>query len=81
MNIADPMNDKAKGLSDDDLQAIAAAVAALPAPQPPTDPGDPARLDRARALVEQNHCNFCHRTDFSGKITSRASTTSARNTC
>jgi cytochrome c553 len=67
MNIGDPMNDKTKGLSDDDLQAMAAALAALPAPQPPTDPGDPARLDRARAVVEQNHCNFCHRSDFSGQ--------------
>ena len=57
----------AKGLSDDDLQAIAAALAVLPAPQPPADPGDPARLDRARALVEQNHCNVCHRPDFSGQ--------------
>src|SRR6266404_5352615 len=42
MNIADPMNNMAKGLSDDDLQAIAAALAVLPAPQPPADPGDPA---------------------------------------
>ena len=67
MNIADPMNDMAKGLSDNDLQTIAAALAALPAPQPPADPGDPARLDRARALVEQNHCNVCHRPDFSGQ--------------
>jgi cytochrome c553 len=67
MNVADPMNDIAKGLSDDDLQAIATALAALPAPRPPTDPGDPARLDRARALVEQNHCDACHRQDFSGQ--------------
>ena len=67
MNIAGPMNDMAKGLSDDDLQAIAAALAVLPAPRPPTDLGDPARLDRGRALVEQNHCNVCHRPDFSGQ--------------
>ena len=67
MNIADPMNDMAKGLSDDDLQAIAAALAVLSAPRPPADLGDPTRLDRARALVEQNHCNVRHRPDFSGQ--------------
>jgi cytochrome c553 len=54
MHIANPMNDMAKGLSDDDLQ-------------PPADPSDPARLDQARTLVEQNHCNVCHRPDFSGQ--------------
>ena len=67
MRVADPMNDMAKGLSDDDLQAIAAELAVLPAPRPPTDLGDPARLDRGRALVEQNHCNVCHRPNFSGQ--------------
>jgi cytochrome c553 len=36
-------------------------------PKPPADPGDSARLERARALVEQNHCNVCHRPDFSGQ--------------
>jgi cytochrome c553 len=67
MHIASPMNDMTKGLSDDDLQATARAVAALPAPKPPADPGDPARLERARPLIEQNHCNVCHRPDFSGQ--------------
>jgi cytochrome c553 len=27
---------------------------------------DPARLERARALIQQNRCNFCHNPDFSG---------------
>ena len=31
------------------------------------DPVDPERLERARAMVEQNHCNVCHRPDFSGQ--------------
>src|SRR5437016_3389875 len=45
------------------------ALPALRAPQPPADPGDPARFERTRALTEQNHCNICHRPDFSGQET------------
>jgi cytochrome c553 len=67
MRLAEPMNEMAKGLSDDDLQSAADLFAKQPAPKPPADPGDPARLERARALVEQNHCNICHRPDFSGQ--------------
>jgi cytochrome c553 len=67
MRVAAPMNDLAKPLSDDDLRAIAAALVKLPAPKPPPGPGDPARLDRTRQLVAQNHCNVCHRADFSGQ--------------
>ena len=65
--VADPMNEMAKELTDGDLQSIADALAALPAPKPPADPGDPARLQRARAMTEQYHCNTCHRPDFSGR--------------
>ena len=61
------MNEAAKGLSDDDLRALSDAIAALPAPKPPADKGDPARLERARTLTEQNHCNVCHRPDFAGR--------------
>lgn len=67
MRLAEPMNDRAKGLSDDDLRSLSDAIAALPAPEPPADPGDPARLAEASAIVEQNHCNICHRPDFSGQ--------------
>ena len=67
MRVGPPMNDMAKDLSDDNLQEMAAAIAKLPAPKPPADPGDPARLDRARSFVVQNHCNICHRPDFSGQ--------------
>jgi cytochrome c553 len=65
--VTEPMNEMAKELTDGDLQSIADALAALPAPKPPADPGDPARLQRALAMVEQNHCNACHRPDFSGR--------------
>ena len=69
MRVADPMNEAAKELTDDELQSMAAAFAVQPAPKPPDDPGDPARIERARALTEQNHCNVCHRPDFSGQQT------------
>jgi cytochrome c553 len=69
MRVAEPMNEVANELTDGELQSIAAVLSALPAPNPPADPGDPARLERARALTEQNHCNICHRPDFSGQQT------------
>ena len=69
MRVAEPMNAAAKDLTDGELQSIAAALAALPAPKPPEAPGDPARLERARTLTEQNHCNVCHRPDFAGQQT------------
>jgi len=66
LRVAEPMNEMAKGLSDNELQSIADTIAKQAAPKPPADPGDAARLARARALAEQNHCNVCHRPDFSG---------------
>jgi cytochrome c553 len=30
------------------------------------DTPDPARMERAKALVRQNHCSVCHKPDFSG---------------
>src|SRR6202521_4780457 len=67
LRLSEPMNAMAKELSDDDLQSVAGAIAALPPPEPPADPGDAARLEQARMLIEQNHCNICHRADFSGQ--------------
>jgi cytochrome c553 len=67
MRVADPMNDMAKGLSDDDLRAFADIIAKLPAPRPSGDTSDPARIERARVLVAQNHCNFCHTENFAGQ--------------
>jgi len=63
----EPMNEMAKALTDDDLRAFSDFIGALPKPQPPADAGDPARLQRAQALVQQNHCNSCHNADFSGR--------------
>jgi cytochrome c553 len=63
----EPMNEMAKALSDDDLKAFSEFIAKLPKPAPPTDTGDPARMQRGQALAEQNRCNNCHNADFSGK--------------
>jgi len=67
LRLAEPMNDTAKGLSDDDLRAVSDAIAKLPAPKPPGEAGDPARMQAARALADQSHCSVCHRADFSGQ--------------
>src|SRR5262244_2625019 len=60
------MNAMTQGLTDDDLRSMADIIAKLPPPHPVEAPGDPARLDRARALIQQHRCNFCHNPDFSG---------------
>jgi len=67
MRVTEPMNEMAKELSDNDLQATADFFAKQPAPRPRADAGDPARLERSRAVVEQSHCAVCHRPDFSGR--------------
>jgi cytochrome c553 len=63
----EPMNEMAKGLTDDDLRAFSEFIGKLPKPKPADDAGDPARLQRAQALVTQHHCNSCHNADFSGR--------------
>jgi len=64
---AEPMNTMAKEFSDQDLQSAADFIATLPAPAPPADPADAARLEQGRTLARQNRCNVCHRPDFSGQ--------------
>ncbi len=46
MRVADPMNDMAKGLRDEDLRKLAETIAKLPAPRPPDGPLDAARIER-----------------------------------
>jgi cytochrome c553 len=60
------MNTVTQGLTDDDLRSMADVIATLPPPRPVEAPSDPARLDRARALIQQHRCHFCHNPDFSG---------------
>jgi cytochrome c553 len=67
LRIFEAMNDMTKPFSDDDLHTFSDYLATLPKPAPPADAGDPARLQRAQALAQQNHCNSCHNADFSGR--------------
>jgi len=67
LRTVEPMNAQTQGLTDDDLRHLADAIAKLPPPHPVKEPGDPARLERARGLIQQHRCNFCHNPDFSGE--------------
>ena len=63
----EPMNEMAKPLTDDDLRLFSDFIAKIPKPAPPADAGEPARLQRGQALVQQHRCDTCHNPDFSGK--------------
>ena len=67
MRVVEPMNAMTKGFSDDDLRSMANVISKLPPPFPAAEPLDPARLERAGALIQQHRCNFCHNQDFSGE--------------
>jgi cytochrome c553 len=67
MRVLEPMNAMLKGISDTDLQGMAQLIAKLPPPRPSAAPDDPVRLERARMLVQQHRCNFCHDQDLSGE--------------
>jgi cytochrome c553 len=45
---------------------MAELISKLPPPPPAAEPPDPGRIERARALIQQHRCNFCHNQDFSG---------------
>ncbi len=60
-----PMTEMLHGVADADLQSLAATIAKLPPPAS-AEPVDRARSDKARALIEQHRCNFCHKADYSG---------------
>lgn len=67
IRVSETMNDATKKLSDDDLRSIADLISELPPPQPAGGPVDKDRIERARALIQQNHCNFCHTPNFTGQ--------------
>ena len=66
LRTVEPMNAMTQGLTDDELRGMADVIATLPPPRPVAAPDDPARLERARGLIQQHRCNFCHNPNFSG---------------
>ena len=67
MRTVAPAHEMTHAFTDDDLRSTADMIAKLPPPRPVGEAGDPERFDRARALIQQNRCNFCHNPDFSGE--------------
>jgi cytochrome c553 len=63
----EPMNEMAKSFTDDDLQKFADFIAKSPKPAPPSETGEPARMQRGLALIQLHRCNNCHNADLSGK--------------
>jgi len=66
LRVFDVMNEMAKSFTDDDLRTVSDFIATLPPPLPVADAADATRLERGRALIKQNRCDFCHRTDLAG---------------
>jgi cytochrome c553 len=61
------MTEMTKGFTDDDLRDFSDFIAKVPAPKPPADTGDAARMQRTAALITQHRCNSCHGLDLSGR--------------
>ena len=60
------MNPEMAGMDDATIVALAKYFAGL-TPRAPQEPGDPALLDRGRALAEAGRCGICHLPDFAGR--------------
>jgi cytochrome c553 len=67
MRLVEVMNESTAGLSDDDVRRMAELISQLPPPLPAPEPPESDRIERARALIQQHRCNFCHNPDFSGE--------------
>lgn len=68
MRTIEIMNEMAKDLTDDDLRTFADFIARLPQPVP-AETGDPARMQRATAIIQQHRCASCHNDNFRGRDT------------
>jgi cytochrome c553 len=67
LRVFEPMNEMTKALTDDDLRLFSEFIAKMPKPEPPGENGEPARMQRGQALVQQHRCDSCHNPDLSGK--------------
>ena len=67
LRVTEPMNEMAKGLTDDELRKAGDIIAKLAPPQPVVDTPDAARMERASALANQHRCNFCHQSNYQGQ--------------
>ena len=67
LRVSEPMNAAMQGFSDDDLRNLAAYLTRLPPPKSPVGAIDAERTKRARAVVEQHRCNFCHQGNYAGE--------------
>ena len=65
---APPMTDLAQGLTDDEIEHLAAYFAGL-RPEPPEDRSakDEALATRGQALSQQLRCGVCHLPDYRGR--------------
>lgn len=61
------MNEMTKAFTDDDLRNFSDYIAKLPAPPPPADAGDAARIQSGGALITAHRCNSCHGLDLAGR--------------
>jgi len=68
IRIAPPMNELSQGLTDGQVEDIAAWYMTLP-PGPPSGgtAGDPARMAEGAALSDRLRCGVCHLPDFRGR--------------
>ena len=62
-----PMDAYAKGLTDADLQSLAAVFEKQKPPAPPAQAPERARFERGRRLAEGRNCRNCHNPDYSGR--------------
>ncbi len=64
--LADPMNDLAQELTNDDLMVISEALAKLPPPVVSGKGADAAKIEKGRVAAQKHRCGFCHNPDMSG---------------
>ena len=67
LRVSEPMNQSMQGFTDDDLRNLAAYLTKLPAPETAAGAADTERIKRARAIIEQHRCNFCHQGNYGGE--------------